>query len=313
MHSNKYLIPVHYILPFILLFTISCSQEKTEREDAKSAAGTFNLEEIQDSTHIVGAATGLSGPEAVRYDPEQDVFFVANFNGDVQADSNGFISKVAPDGTVQELEFMTGTDEYPLHAPRGMFITGDILWACDADGIHGFNRTTGEQVSFTDFTSFEPGFLNDIVAGPDGALYVTDTGASRLYRIANTNVSIVADSLPHPPNGITLDAEGERVILAPWNEARTFYAWVPSDSTLEEVSTFNSGGNFDGIEIVEGSWVVASQVDSSIHISGDNSGIAIKTPGRPADIGIDTKRNQIAVPYIDLNRVDIWALPLETE
>lgn len=31
--------------------------------------------------------------------------------------------------------------------------------------------------------------------------------------------------------------------------------------------------------------------------------------GRPADIGLDASGNRIAVPYIALNRVDIWQLP----
>jgi hypothetical protein len=31
-------------------------------------------------------------------------------------------------------------------------------------------------------------------------------------------------------------------------------------------------------------------------------------PGRPADIGIDTRRGHVAVPYIALNRVDVWSL-----
>jgi hypothetical protein len=31
--------------------------------------------------------------------------------------------------------------------------------------------------------------------------------------------------------------------------------------------------------------------------------------GEPADIGIDTRRQHVAVPYLDLNRVDIWRLP----
>jgi hypothetical protein len=35
--------------------------------------------------------------------------------------------------------------------------------------------------------------------------------------------------------------------------------------------------------------------------------------GAPADIGIDTRRNRVAVPYIDLDRVDIWQLPDDRE
>src|SRR6056297_4021093 len=87
---------------------------------------------------------GLSGPEAVHYDVEQDVYFVSNFNGDAAGDANGFISKVSSDGTIDDLQFITGTDVRPLHGPRGMYITGDTLWAADAEGVHGFNTGTGE-------------------------------------------------------------------------------------------------------------------------------------------------------------------------
>lgn len=313
MSSFNSFLSIKFVLISALLlgFLSSCSQEE---EPQNENAATFNLEEQQDTTHIVGSATGLSGPEAVRYDPDQDIYFVANFNGGGNdRDENGFITTLSPEGTIQELEFITGTSEHPLHAPRGMYITGDTLWACDVDGIHGFDRNSGEQVAFVDFTSFEPGFLNDIAEGPDGALYVTDTGASRLYSIRNGEASIAVDSLPHSPNGVTFDEEGQRLILAPWNKARTFYAWNPATSELEEAATLDSGGNFDGIEIVDGSWVIASQVDSSLHISGENSGIAVQTRGRPADIGIDTQRQRVAVPYIDLNRVDIWDLPVENQ
>lgn len=292
------------------MIVVSCGRETETPEEPEPSATGFNLEEMQDTTGVAATATGFSGPEAVRYDPEQDLYFVSNFNGEgTDRDSNGFISTMSYDGSVEELEYMTGTDEYPLHAPRGMYITGDTLWAADIDGVHGFDRTTGEQVRFVDFTSLEPGFLNDIAVGPDGYLYVTDTGESSLYRIENQEAVVVDDELPNAPNGITLDEENGLLILAPWNEERTFYAWNPSESELVEAATFESGGNFDGIEIVEGSWIVASQVDSSLHVSGPNSGIAVSTRGRPADIGIDTQRMHVAVPYIALNRVDIWAFP----
>ncbi|MDX1636756.1 MAG: hypothetical protein R3281_02220 [Balneolaceae bacterium] len=293
------------ILAVGLLF--ACGREE-QPEEAESTAG-FNLDMVQDTTDIVASATGLSGPESVRYDPEQDVYFVANFNGSGGArDANGFISKVGPDGSIIELRFMTGSDTYPMHAPRGMYITGDTLWAADADGVHGFNRFTSEQVAFIDFSSLEPGFLNDVVEGPDGAIYVTDTGKSSLYKFSGSRVTTVRDSLPHAPNGITIDADGERLLLCPWGGAGTFYGWNPATETLEEVNTIETGGDFDGIEIVNGHWVVSSQVDSTIKIDGQT---VIHTPGDPADIGIDTQRMRVAVPYIALNRVDIWSLPTE--
>jgi hypothetical protein len=58
---------------------------------------------------IVAAVDGFSGPEAVRYDPDQDVYFVANFNGPGGAiDTNGFISRIRPDGSVEQLRFIAG-------------------------------------------------------------------------------------------------------------------------------------------------------------------------------------------------------------
>ena len=45
---------------------------------------------------------GFSGPEAVRYDADQDVYFVGNFNGSGSAlDNNGFISRVRPNGKIE--------------------------------------------------------------------------------------------------------------------------------------------------------------------------------------------------------------------
>lgn len=294
-------------LILILILLCACSPSETDETE------TLSWESVQDSTMRVQSITGFDGPEAVRYDPDQDVYFVANFNGGGNdRDANGYISKLLPDGTIEAQEFMTGTETHPLHAPRGMYITEDTLWAADIDGVHGFNRTTGEQVQFIDFTGLEPGFLNDIAATPDGTLYVTDTGTNTLYRIDNTTPSVVHDELPHAPNGITLDPESGSLILAPWGGALTFHAWEPGSEELTDYVTAQSGGNMDGIEFYNGRLLAASQVDSSLHvINGDEDLVHITMPGRPADIGIDTERNQVAVPYIALNRVDIWQLPEE--
>ena len=75
----------------------------------------------------VAQITGLSGPEAVRFDPDRDVYYIANFNGDAgERDGNGFIARASADGTVTDLEFLVGTDQHPLHAPRGMNIESGI-------------------------------------------------------------------------------------------------------------------------------------------------------------------------------------------
>ena len=65
-----------------------------------------------------------------------------------------------------------------------------------------------------------------------------------------------------------------------------------------------------GLEVVEGRLVVASQADSALHWVGVDRGVPFqKVPGRPADIALDTRRGHIAVPYIALDRVDVFPGP----
>ncbi len=263
-----------------------------------------------DSTSRVASATGFAGPEGVRYDPDQDVYFVSNFNGAPAGDGNGFISRVSAAGEILAREFMVGTPVAPLHGPRGMFIVADTLWAADADGLHGFHRRSGAHLAFVDLRRFAPGFLNDIARGPDGALYVTDTGKPRLYRVQGSEATLVMeDSLLGPPNGITWHAASGGFLLAPWRGSQTFRAWRPGERGLRVVAT-SPGGNFDGIEVVGSRVLVASQTDSSLHVLENGAGRRlIRLSGRPADIGVDTRRGRVAIPFVALNRVEIWSLP----
>lgn len=259
-------------------------------------------------TTIEGA---LAGPEAVQYDPDQDVYFVSNFNGEgTAADSNGFITRAQANGTIDSLKFITATENSPLHAPRGMYITGDTLFVADVKGVHAFNKRTGKQIRFMDLTNFEPGFLNDVAVDLNGTVYVTDSVHGRVYRINGPETSIAVDTLEHPPNGIIFDESNNRLILAPWDGGQTFQFFTPDNSTLQTYTSTETGGNFDGIEPLNGSFLVSSQKDSSLYTINSNqkNEIIIKTAPQPADIAIDTRRNRAAVPYISLNRVDIWEL-----
>ncbi len=250
-------------------------------------------------------ASGLNGPEAVRYDPELDVFFVSNFNDEAAGDANGFVSKLSPGGEMLVSEFMVGTDKHPFHGGRGMYIQEPGLWVVDAGGVHVFDRNSGAQLDFVDFSEFDPGFLNDIVLGKDGALYVTDTDAARLYKIVDRKAIFVTD-VPMYPNGITADPDSGKLLMVPWTNGEEIVAWDIDEKSFSSVGKLIGGGNYDGIEIVGDTVIVASQMDTSLHFVADGDDRrAVDLPGKPADIGIDTKRNTIAVPYVALDRVDI--------
>jgi len=291
-----------------LIFSAAAGRNGSAGEPGGASVGL----QVRDSTDILFSVTDLSGPEAVRYDSEHDVYYISNFgeSGADDRDANGFITRVsASDGTVEALRFMTGTETAPLHMPRGMFVRGDTLWVADVDGVHGFHRETGRQAAFIDFSAHEPGFLNDVAVGADGLLYVTDTGRGRVYRVGADGAPEVAieDDRTGPPNGITWDAERRAFLLAPWR-GTMLRAWDPATGELRDVVPL-TGGRFDGIEVVADGVLVASQADRTLHlIEGDRVVALIRVPGDPADIAVDTRRGRVAVPYIGLNRVDVWTI-----
>jgi DNA-binding beta-propeller fold protein YncE len=300
----KQLLSYSLIITFIIFAGCSSeSDQQTDQSESNDMQGAAD--------RVATIEEGLSGPEAIRYDANQDAYFISNFNGESSAaDSNGYIARAQPDGTIDSLKFMTGTEEGPLHSPRGMYITGDTLYVADLRGVHAFNTQDGSQINFFDFTSFEPGFLNDVAVGPDGKVYVTDTGQSRIYEIAGSKVTIAIDSLQNPPNGITWDEEQGKFLIAPWNSGQKFQSFTPDSLYAQDFITTTSGGNFDGIEPFEGAYLVSSQNDSSLYLIRDSEEhkAVIRTAPEPADIALDTERSRVAVPYVNLNRVDIWQL-----
>src|SRR5881396_4090128 len=126
----------------------------------------------------VGVVVGFSTPESVLHDSTQDIYFVSNVNGSPTAkDNNGFVSRVKPDGAVENLKFIEGgRSGITLNAPKGLALAGDTLWVADIDAVRAFNAKTGALVDSVSLSKLGAVFLNDVVVVPTGALYVTDTG-----------------------------------------------------------------------------------------------------------------------------------------
>jgi len=286
----------------------ACSSSDSGDASANATTGAQ-----ADSARLVASPAGFTAPEAVRYDPGQDIYFVSNWGtGDAGAkDNNGFISRMLPDGTLDSLRFIAGgTGGAKLHAPRGMTIVGDTLWVVDADAVRGFNRRSGAPLATIDFSRFRLGFLNDIAASPD-ALYVTDTGTDRIYRIVRGAITVALhDSVLGRPNGITWDGGHSQLVVVPYGGDSVIRSWTAGNAAMTEIGR-SVGAKFDGVEILSGDRVlVASQGDSSIHLfAGGRGRPVIKTGGAPADIAVDTKRNRVAIPFVDRNLVEIWQLP----
>lgn len=326
--------PVRAVILLATGVVAACTPAEDGTRSASGATGDAAKQGAQSGTAassagggatatLVGTTPGLQTPESVRYDSTLDVYFVANINGHpARKDNNGWIGRVTADTPGRATVFIAGgQDGVFLHAPKGMAIQGDTLWVADIDILRGFDKNTGKFVAAVGFWSKNVAFLNDVVHGGDGALYITDTGivfdaagemkpapgGPRVYRLAGRSMTEeVKGDLLTGPNGIAYDAANTRFILAPFG-GKDVQTWRPG-ALPERLAT--GPGMYDGVEIVNGRIYVTSWADSAVHVV-ENSTMRpfIRNVAAPADIGVDTRRGVLAVPRFNDGKVEYYKLP----
>lgn len=329
------------LLPLLTL-VLSCGyqaerDEMTERtqgeRDAKETregirAGAAESMAIGYSTseaRFVRNIIGFQGPESVKYDADQDVWFVTNMTGaGSMKDANGYISRISAAHPESATVFIaSGTNGVVLDSPKGMALHGDTLWVADISALRAFDRRTGAPLATIEFATLGAVQLNDVAVGPDGEIYVTDTGImmapkgvlhlgpDRVFRVgANQKVSVMAAAPTVTwPNGILWNGNTKQwniVSFDPFN-GRIFSLSANGDS----VRVIRQGlGRLDGLELLpDGALVFTSWADSSIHLLKDGTDRKIiREVPEAADLGFDTRRNQLAIPLSLLGRVQIWSL-----
>jgi hypothetical protein len=270
--------------------------------------------------------TGFQDPESVRYDAEQDAYFVSNMTGNgSDKDGNGYIVRIAAEspygGTVL---VRGGADGVTLHAPKGMALHGDTLWVADIDVLRGFDRRTGARLAEIDFAPRGAVMLNDVAVAPDGTLRVTDTGImmkyvgiahtgpDRIFKVGpNAAITEVASGLAlRQPNGIAWDSAGNRWVVVSFDTFVGEVATFPRDGGERRVLHRSSRGRFDGLVVLpNGASVYTSWMDSSVHVLRDGKDrVLLREVPEAADLGLDTRRMRLAVPLAMLGRVQLWAL-----
>jgi hypothetical protein len=306
------------LLALPALLAIGCADVE-ERPDA--AADTTVTPDTQaaampaDTGDIMVADVGLETPESILYDEQADVYLVSNVNGPpTEKDDNGFIARIRPDGTVEDLRWIDGASEaVTLHAPKGLALLGDTLFVSDIDSVRAFGRTSGEY--FGPRGVPDASFLNDLTVDAEGTLYVSDTGVNAdfspagtdaVYRFDGTEAVAVAEGADlGGPNGIVVrdgtltvvGFGGPRVL-----QLSTDQASVPQ--TLAELP----GGQLDGIvSLPDGSFLVSSWETQTVYrvpgAGGEPTALLEGIPS-PADIGWDSSRRRVLIPVFQENRLE---------
>ena len=303
---------------------LACAKKESATTDSSANRAKMTDSAMGATASKIGETGGMKTPESVRYDPDLDVFYVSNIDGNPSMkDGKGEIVVVRADSTgVMKTLVDGGQNGATLNAPKGLALVGDTLWVADIDAVRAFNRKTGAPIASIDLRAQKATFLNDVTVGPGGAIYITDTGiafdakgntshpgVNRIFKLEGRKITEAAkgDSLASP-NGITWDASGNRFLLAPFG-GPAVQAWKESDAAP---STIASGpGQYDGIEVLsDGRILVTSWADSAVHVIHDGMMMKlVPNVSAPADIGVDTKRQVLAIPRFQDNKVEYYKIP----
>jgi sugar lactone lactonase YvrE len=306
-----------------LLVMAACRARETSQAEAPAAPAP------DPAAPIVVANAGFQTPESALYDAEADVYLVSNINGgEVEADGNGFISRVDPTGRVVDLKWIDGSRaEQALDAPKGMALANGVLYVADIDKVRMFDPVAGKATG----TMTIPGatFLNDVAAAPDGTIYVSDSGLKQgktgldasgtdaIYRIdkgAAKAERLVKDRGLGNPNGLLADDEGIWVVS--FGSGQLYR--VSREGRKESGENLPTG-QLDGIvQVSDGSVLVSSWEGNSILRGSPGAGFLANITGvaSPADIGYDSKRKRVLIPLFNGNALEIRTLgptaPAET-
>jgi hypothetical protein len=297
---------------FLAGLTLAGACQQREAQPAAEAPSADSAMTVVDS---------FQTPESVLYDSVMDTYIVSNINGAPTAkDDNGFLSRVSPSGRV-DLKWVDGASpDVTLHAPKGMAIKGDTLFVADIDEVRLFDRISGSPLGSLPVSGAT--FLNDVDVGPDGSVYLTDSGLKPDFSASGTDAVYVrapagagagrfrvlarGADLGHP-NGVTADAEGVTVVT--FGSGEVYHLSLQGRRTGIEKPPH---GQLDGIVMGPGGSLYASSwEDSSVValLAGDEAWRAVHTGiPSPADIGYDSRRGRLLIPVFTGNRIEVRPL-----
>jgi hypothetical protein len=219
-------------------------------------------------------------------------------------------------GKVAELKWIDGArPDVKLDAPKGMAVSGDFLWVADITVVRKFDAKTGAPKGEV----LVPGatFLNDVVAGDDGSVYVTDSGVDAKLQPSGTDavhhvakdgkVKLLVKSKDlGVPNGLVRVAGSVWVVSFGSGEIYEVTAKGEKKPSVKPLK-----GQLDGVLArPDGELLVTSWEGHAVYAGkpGGEWRTLLADVEAPADVSWDSKRNVLLVTQFMTNALIL--LPL---
>jgi hypothetical protein len=289
---------------------------------------TINIEKVGETI------SELKTPESVIYEPNENVLFVSNIDGQPDGkDNQGFISKVSSlDGSIIELNWVTG-----LNAPKGMTITNNnitnttLLYVSDITDLVEIDVNSGKIINR--YNAPGSAFLNDVASDNQGYVYVSDTATNTIYRLdtwcyylqdsCNSNASLqVWLQTPelNGPNGLYVDNSNNKLIVAslgafsnPAGSIRVVDLQNRTVSGLGNEGTTVPIGGLDGIEADSTGkyYYITDNAGGKLYVVNSNGRgyetLNLQNQGA-ADLGTKLDENLIIIPMMQDNKLEAYRI-----
>jgi hypothetical protein len=265
------------------------------------------------------AAEGLASPESALV-VDGDVY-VSNMGARPApsvADGDGYIARLAPDGSVQDSRYLPTGGE--LNAPKGMAVIGPVLYVADIDRIVGFDLASREQVFELSLADTGTRFLNDLAAaGPN--LMVSATDIDTVFEVdpAREQYRPVMRFV-RAPNGLYYDSERRWLYVAGYgrNGRDGELGLVRLDTRIPTYRRLGLRGRLDGIARI-GEWLVVTDWGDgkqdgrlhAYHLGSERVRRDILTGLQgPADLAADAQSGRVWLPEMLGNRLRVEEVEL---
>ncbi len=163
---------IQLITAFLVLM-ISCQQTTPQQEEEIILEPSYELVKLWETDTLL-----INNESAVYHGPTDAIYVSCMGNSDDVVDGDGFITKINLDGTIADLQWVSGLD-----CPKGLGIHDNKLYAIDINQLVVIDLKTATILSKTTVTAGN--FFNDLDVADNGDVFLTEMQSNEIVKVHN--------------------------------------------------------------------------------------------------------------------------------